>query len=205
MSTASLPDRETDELLELGARRHPDGRRPWLLVVLVLLLATPIVVLSLRHSSSHRRASAPTAAAVRSTPVRPSPVPVRDPCQGIDGCVTRTAVLPAIAALARRHLSPDVALHVRTFLVIGSGTRPSRLVERDLDAYSRSATVVIRVDHGSAATSPLTPDPPGFGSLLLHRTNLGFDVRLQYLAPETVPPMMTDLIALMRDPKLTST
>ncbi len=119
--------------------------------------------------------------------------------------MVRSNVPAGIAALARKHLSPDVVLHVQTFLVVGSRNSPSRMIERDLNAYFRSATVVIRVDHGSAATSPLTPDPPGIGSLLLHRRNAGFDVRLQYLAPETVPPMMTDLLTLMRNPQLTST
>ena len=90
-------------------------------------------------------------------------------------------------------------------MVLDSRNRPTRLVERDVTANFRSATVVIRLDHGSDVTSPLTPDPPGVGSLLLHRSNAGFDVRLQYLAPETVPPMMTDLQTLMSDPRLSST
>lgn len=116
----------------------------------------------------------------------------------------RADVPPAIAALARAHLSRDVVLHVRTVLVVGSPARPSRIIKRDVDAYSHSTTVVIRVDRGSDGTEPLTPDPPGAGSLLLHRSNAGFQVRLQYLAPETVPPMLTDLLALMKDPQLTS-
>lgn len=117
----------------------------------------------------------------------------------------RSDVPPGIAALVRRHLSPDAVLHVRTYLVAGSRNQPTRLVERDLDAYFRSATVVIRVDRSSDVTSPLTPDPPGIGSLLLHRSNGGFQVRLQYLAPETVPPTVTDLLTVMTAPQLTST
>ena len=210
MSTS--PDREVDapadELLEVGSRPPADRRRRWIVAVLAIVVAVPIIVLSLRHSSSPKPSAAPTtptSSPVSSpAPVRPSTVRLRDPCQGIAGCVVRSGVSPALAALARRHLSPDVVVRVHTYLVVDSRDRPTRLVERDLDAYYRSATVALRVDHGSDTTSALTPDPPGVGSLLLHQSNAGFTVRLQYLAPETVPPMMTDLLNLMKDPHLTT-
>jgi hypothetical protein len=34
--------------------------------------------------------------------------------------------------------------------------------------------------------------------------NAGFVVRLQYLAPETVPPVLSRLRALISDPRLTA-
>lgn len=217
MSTAPPPDRETnaspDEVLELGVHRGPDRRRRWL--VLVVVVAAGVTVLVVRLSSSHTRSAASASASARPSAVvpttlqpstdPPSTEPPRNPCAGIAHCVERSTVPARIAALARARLAPDVVLHVQTFVVAGSGTRPTRLIERDLDATFRSATVAVRVDRGADVTSPLTPDPPGVGSLLLHRRNAGFDVRLQYLAPETVPPMLTDLLTLMTAPQLTST
>ena len=64
--------------------------------------------------------------------------------------------------------------------------------------------MLIRVQRGGSGTDAIAPDPPGVGSLLLHRLNSGYLVRLQYLAPDTVPPMLDRLRALIRDPRLIS-
>jgi hypothetical protein len=118
--------------------------------------------------------------------------------------VLRAPVPPAIASLARAYLSPGVRLRVRTVVVDGLLARPSPFVERDIAAYFGSVTVLIRVQRGGSGTQQIAPDPPGVGSLLLHQDNSGFVVRLQYLAPETVPPMLVRLQALMRNPQLLS-
>jgi hypothetical protein len=146
---------------------------------------------------------------------RPAPSPAHRPppaaharthaaCLGIPHCVERTSVPPVIARLARTYLPPHVRLRVHTVLASDSVLRPSHVVERDIDAHVDSVTVLIRVQRGGPATRAIAADPPGVGSLLLHDVNAGFVVRLQYLAPETVPPMLSRLHALLRDPRLTS-
>jgi len=137
-------------------------------------------------------------------PVRPAPIASRlaDPaCRGLAGCSVRADVPPAIARLARAYLPSGADLRVRTVVAPSS---PSGFVARYIEAHVDSATVLIRVQRGGSRTRAIAPDPLGVGSLLLHRLNAGFVVRLQYLAPDTVPPMVSRLQALMRDPRLTS-
>lgn len=77
-------------------------------------------------------------------------------------------------------------------------------VARDIDAHVDSVTVLIRVRRGGSGTRAIAPDPLGVGSLLLHHVNSGLVVRLQYLAPDGVPPIVGRLRALIRDPRLVS-
>ena len=104
----------------------------------------------------------------------------------------------------RAYLPPGVRLRVHTVFAVSSVTHENRFVERDIDAFVDSVTVLIRVQRGGSGTQAIAPDPLGVGSLLLHQLNSGFVVRLQYLAPDTVPPMVGRLQALIRDPRLTS-
>jgi hypothetical protein len=113
-----------------------------------------------------------------------------------------SAVPAEIGQLAQEYLPEGVRLHVHSIIAVNSLTHGDLLVRRDIAAFVDSVTVLIRVQRGGPANSVITPDPPGFGSVLLHQTNSGFIVRLQYLAPETVPPMIDQLNALMRDPRL---
>jgi hypothetical protein len=110
----------------------------------------------------------------------------------------------AIVRLTRAYLPLHVHLRVRTVLGASSPTQENLFVAREIDAHVDSVTVLIRVQRGGPLTQEIAPDPPGVGSLLLHRITSGFVVRLQYLAPDTVPPMTARLRALMRDPRLTS-
>jgi hypothetical protein len=96
-------------------------------------------------------------------------------------------------------------LRVHTVVAVSSLTQENLLVRRDIAAAVDSVTVLIRVQRGGSAKRAITPDPLGMGSLLIHAVNSGYVIRLQYLAPETVPPMLDRLQALIRDPRLTST
>ena len=188
-----------DELLDLGGRPRRGGRWWWLGVVLLAAGAT--VWVATRPAPPDRHAAARTTA-----PTAPATAAVRhtSPCDGIAHCEVRLVVPLALEALAHKRLAPDVGLRGSTVLVVGAPHRPGRLVFRELVAYFHSATVIVRVDHSPQVTTPLAPDPPGVGSILLHRANAGFQVRLQYLAPETVPPRLADLVAFMQDPLLTT-
>jgi hypothetical protein len=95
-------------------------------------------------------------------------------------------------------------LRVRT--VVAPGARPPAkpFIAREIDAHVDSVTVLMRLQRGGSNSQEIAPDPLGVGSLLLHHVTSGFVVRLQYLAPETVPPMIGRLQALIRDPRLTS-
>jgi hypothetical protein len=95
-------------------------------------------------------------------------------------------------------------LRVRTVVAASSLAQQDPFVTRDIEAHIDSVTVLIRVQRGGSRTQQIAPDPLGVGSLLLHQINSGFVVRLQYLAPDTVPPTVGRLRALIRDPRLTS-
>jgi hypothetical protein len=123
-------------------------------------------------------------------------------CRGVPDCAVKSTVPAYIGTLARAYLPEGVRLRVRTVIAVNSLTHGELLVRRDIAAAVDSVTVLIRVQRGGPQTRAITPDPPGTGSLLLHQTNSGFIVRLQYLAPETVAPMVDRLSALMRDPRL---
>jgi hypothetical protein len=109
-----------------------------------------------------------------------------------------------IVLLAHSYLPPGVHLRVRTVVANNAVTGDHRLIARDIDAQVDSVTVLVRVRRGGPTTQAIAPDPLGVGSLLLHQLNSGYVVRLQYLAPETVPPMLARLRALIRDPRLIS-
>lgn len=119
-------------------------------------------------------------------------------------CSVRTDVPAAIGRLVRAYLPAGVQVRVRTVVAVGSLTLRNELVARDIDATGNSVSVLVRVRRGGPGRAPIVPDPLGVGSLLLHGVNAGYVVRLQYLAPETVPPMLDRLRALIRDPRLTA-
>jgi hypothetical protein len=183
---------------------EPDGRsaapgrsrrRVWWLIAALLVVGATAWALT-RPSVSSRHVAAPT---VTATP-RVDPA-----CRGVPDCAVRAHVPEVIERLARDYLPVGVRLRVRTVVAVSSLTQENLLVRRDIDAAVNSVTVLIRVQRGGSGKQAIAPDPLGVGSLLLHAVNSGFVIRLQYLAPETVPPMLSRLQALIRDPRLTST
>jgi hypothetical protein len=184
-------DEAPDELLWVPARS-----RWWGALVVVAVVAAVTVWALTRPSDAppRHRLAAPA----------PAVTAVVDACQGRAGCSVRVGIPPAIARLARVYLPPGAHLRVRTAIVPGSPTKGEVLIGREIDAQLDSVTVLIRVQRGGSGTRAIVPDPLGFGSLVLHRSTPGFVVRLQYLVPETVPPMLGRLRALIRDPRLTS-
>lgn len=196
-------DRQAADLdvLEVGrvavwpGRRWSHQRVWWLAAA---LLAVGVTALALTHpppSPSPRRV---VERAVTATP-RVAPA-----CRKLPDCSVRAEVPAAIDQLARAYLPAGVDLRVHTVVEVNSLTLGNLLVSRDIDATVDSVTVLIRVQRGGSGKHEIVPDPLGMGSLLLHGVNSGFVVRLQYLAPETVPPMVGRLQALIRDPRLTS-
>ena len=195
MSIEFLPGPEPDDVRdeELG---EPEPRRPrwtWLVVALVVVGAAGWVVT--RPSSAPPRPQASASTQPRTTRADPA-------CRGVPDCAVSSTVPADLDQLAQRYLPQGVSLHVHSVIAVNSLTHGDLLVRRDIAAFVDSVTVLIRVQRGGPANRVITPDPPGTGSLLLHLTNSGFIVRLQYLAPETVPPMADRLEALMRDPRL---
>jgi hypothetical protein len=181
-----------EELLVAPAR----SRWPAVLAVAALVVGLTVWALTRpSHGARPRPAvAAPTSAPSASAEIDPA-------CRGRAACSVRVGVPPAIARLARIYL-PGAQLRVRTVLVpapLGAG---SEFLAREVDAQNGSISVLIRIERGGSGRQVIAPDPPGVGSLLLHELNSGFVVRLQYLAPETVPPMLARLRALIRDPRL---
>jgi hypothetical protein len=185
------PDDGPDELPADAGRSR---RGLWWLVAALLVVAATAWAVT-RPTSSHRAAAAPT----RTVAPRPDPE-----CRNVPDCSVRTDVPAAVGELVRDYLPAGVHVRVHTVITVGSLTLRNQLVARDIDASVNSVSVLIRVRRGGSRTHAIVPDPLGVGSLLLHGVNRGYVVRLQYLAPETVPPMLDRLRALLRDPRLTA-
>ncbi|HEY2273631.1 MAG TPA: hypothetical protein VGH30_12705 [Jatrophihabitantaceae bacterium] len=133
--------------------------------------------------------------------VAAKPVPQ---CVGVPDCAVRDNIPASVERLVRAYLPARSKLQVKTVVAVNSLTLTDLLVERDIDVVHDSVTVLIRVQRGVDGTSEIVHAPPGVGSLLLHHNSSGYVVRLQYLAPETVPPMLDRLRELTRDPRLES-
>lgn len=205
------PDAGDEELLD----PPQPGRRGvwWVLAALVAgLTVWALVRSSAPPSRPLARPSSPAATSTAPVPTSPSRVgppstarmPVEPGCRAPTRCSVRSGVPAAIARLVRTHLPPGAHVRVRTFVAAGSSAREKSVVARYIDAHVDSVTVLIRVQRGGSGRQEIVPDPLGVGSLLLHRTNSGYVVRLQYLAPDTVPPVLGRLRALIRDPRLTA-
>jgi hypothetical protein len=185
----------------LGSRRWDEPgwsrRRVWWLVPALLAVGATVwaVTRPSPASLSVRRV------AERAATATPSVDPA---CRKVPDCSVRADVPAAIDRLAHAYLPAGVDVRVHTVVAVNSLTLGNLLVSRDIDATVDSVTVLIRVRRGGPDKHDIVPDPQGMGSLLLHGINSGFVIRLQYLAPETVPPMVGRLQALIRDPRLTS-
>ena len=180
---------ELDEELAISGRRQSG----WL--VLVALLAVGAVAWALT-----RPAPTPKRVAASTTPVATR---ASSACRGVVHCTVRAGVPVGIDRLVRAYLPSGVRLRVHTAVLKDARTAETHVVGRDIEAFAGSVTVLIRVQRGGDGTEAITADPPGVGSLLLHHVNGGYLVRLQYLAPDTVPPSLDRLRALIRDPRLT--
>lgn len=204
---------------DAGDEELPDPPQPWRRTVWWVLaaLGAGLTVWALVRPSAPpsrplARPSSPAATSTAPAPASPSRagppsrarVPVAPGCRAPARCSVRSGVPAAIARLVRTHLPPGAHVRVRTFVAAGSSARETSVVARYIDAHVDSVTVLIRVQRGGPGTQEIAPDPLGVGSLLLHRVNSGFVLRLQYLAPDTVPPVLGRLRALIRDPRLTA-
>ncbi|GAB2476010.1 hypothetical protein [Jatrophihabitans fulvus] len=186
--------------------RPPPRRGRVVAALATVLLAGAVAVVVLQPEDDTGPTPTPTTASLRPSPVPvlPRPSPVADPCRRVPRCVVDATVPVPLRQLARSYLPPGVRLVVRTVRSIDPGTGRTDLVTRDVEALVDSVRIVVRVQHGGPTTREIVPDPPGVGSLLLHTRNAGFTVRLQYLAPSTVPPPSDRLRAFMADRRLTS-
>jgi hypothetical protein len=200
-----IADEAGDELPPPPPARH---RRWWPLVA--ALAAGTLLVWSLTRPDGHRHpqpdhAAAPTAAAptgaAPSAAVSARAVPQ---CRGVPDCAVHNGVPLSIERLVHAYLPITARLRVHTVVAVNSLTLTDLLVERTIKVVHDSVTVLIRVQRGVAGTREIVHAPPGMGSLLLHSVASGYIVRLQYLAPETVPPMLGQLRQLTRDPRLES-
>ncbi|HZC53105.1 MAG TPA: hypothetical protein VE441_11470 [Mycobacterium sp.] len=190
--SGAVPGEAPEERLDVPAR---SGWRGWWVLAMLVAGVTvwALTVSSQAPPARHRAGPAPTMSARADRP-----------CRGLAGCSVRGGVPPAIVRLARAYLPPGVQLRVRTVVAAASRTGGTLFVARDIDAHVDSVTVLIRVRRAGSGTQQIVPDPFGVDSLLLHQVNSGFVVRLQYLAPDNVAPMVNRLRALLRDPRLTS-
>lgn len=173
------------------------GRRPWRRFVAAAVVCLAALGWWAATRPTVGPATRPSAQPVHHAAHQPAPE-----CRGLPDCSVHLGVPAALARLAREYLPAGARVRVRTVIEVDSLTHRDLLVARDVDAALGSVSVHIRVQRGGPATRAIVADPLGVGSLLLHRINSGFVVRLQYLAPDDVPPMLSRLQALIGDPRL---
>ena len=128
-------------------------------------------------------------------------------CHVVSDCSVDTAVPGAAAVAIEKALGsqPLSGITVRTITQTNSLTLNEQLVRRDFRVTTHgSVTLLIRVQRGGPKHTAIGPDPLGIDSLLLSGNASGYTVRLQYLAPETMPPALGRLRALLHDPRLES-
>lgn len=183
-----------------GTDEPPRARRPrwWLPLGAALVIAAGTAwALTRPHSGTPAPVSTPP----------PAPAQVAKPvpeCRGVPDCAVRQRVPNKLADAVRQALPGTRSVRVHSFVALNSMTGGSLLVRRDIEVTAGSVSLVIRVQRGGNGVRELVHAPPGVGSLLLHTDASGYTVRLQYLAPETVPPMIVLLRQLTRDPRLES-
>ena len=177
---------------------EPPPRHRWWWPLVIAVLAIVVVVSAVVHDRAQRQPAPTHDLAVAPVTTRADPA-----CRGVPDCAVRSHVPGSLTALVRAYL-PAGHLHVHTVVAVNSLTLTDLLVERDITASSGSVTVLIRIERGVSGRHEIVAAPPGVGSLLLHADASGYVVRLQYLAPETVPPRVTQLRQLTRDPRLES-
>jgi hypothetical protein len=122
----------------------------------------------------------------------------------VPDCAVRAGIPKALDAVVRQYLPATSAIHVHSYLATNSLTGGSQLVQRDIDAMAGSVNVLISVRRAGSAEHEIVDAPLGVGSLIVRRESSGYAVLLQYLAPETVPPTLSQLRMLARDPRLES-
>jgi hypothetical protein len=138
------------------------------------------------------------------TSVSPAPDRVVAACHGVPDCAVRADVPQALDAVVRHYLPTTSTIRVHSYLAVNTLTGGTLLVQRDIDARAGSVSVLISVRRAGNGAREIVDAPLGTGSLVLRRESSGFVVLLQYLAPETVPPTLSQLRLLARDPRLES-
>ena len=195
MTIEFLPSHEPDEEPVEQAEAARPRRNLWWLAVVLLVIGATAWALTRPQAARHDVAAPSVTVSASAEPA----------CRDVPDCSVSKDVPAAIDDVVHTYLPADLQLHVHSVTTVGSLTLRNQLVARDIEASADSVTVLIRVRRGGSGIHAIAPDPLGTGSLLLHAVNAGFVVRLQYLAPDTVPPMLDRLRALIRDPRLTST
>lgn len=127
-------------------------------------------------------------------------------CHVVPDCSVDSAIPGAAAVAIEKALGsrPLSGITVRTITQTNSLTLTQELVRRDFRVTEGSVSVLIRVQRGGPKHTAIGPDPLGVDSLLISGNVSGYTVRLQYLAPETLPPALGRLRALLHDPRLES-
>ncbi len=191
----------SDDVPERTDDLTPPPRRRWRwALVAVAAVGVGAVWVATRPSADR-----PVARPIQHVPtVAPAPARVVAACRGVPDCATRDDVPTELNAVVRQYLPTASAIRVHSYFAINTLTGGSLLVQRDIDASAGSVSVLISVRRAGDGAREIVDPPPGVGSLVLHRVSSGFVVLLQYLAPETVPPTLSNLRLLARDPRLES-
>jgi hypothetical protein len=188
------------------------GRSWWLLGVAVLgavalswALTRPVEPASRKPQAAPSATSSSGESASRKPQAAPSATSSsgESTCRGAPAC-TRTSRIPQpLRRVIDRYLPQAASIEVRSYLAQRAGV--SYLAEREIDVVIGSVSVLIAVRRDldtRRRPSAIVTAPPGVGSVLVHSEPEGFAVDLQYLAPETVPPTLSRLRMLARDPAL---
>jgi hypothetical protein len=195
------------EFLSDGAADAPEPpprrRRPfWWGLAAVALAAAAVVWVLTRPSPP----AAPPVAQPNRVPV-PTASVSRDVCNGAAFCAVSLLIPQPLRAAVRHYLPTAQELRVHSHVAQTATSGAAYLAAREIEIRTPSATVLIAVHRlftPVSRASAIVDAPLGFGSAVVHRQTGAFDIDVQYVAPETVPPTLSILRVLARDPRLES-
>lgn len=197
------------EFVEEPVPSGPDDppRRPrlWWLVAAVLIVAAASAWALTRPSQPPQPprplalpSDHPVGTAPPSDPRAPS-------CHGAPFCMASLDIPTGVRAAVLHYLPATATLSVQSYIGRSLSTGSRYLSDRDIEARAGSVSVLIslRRELGAVPTAaPIVVAGDGFGSIVVHHDTGVYFVVLQYLAPETVPPVLSGLRMLARDIRL---
>jgi hypothetical protein len=187
--------------------RSPAVLRRLLIAALVIVVGAVLIGRAATSHKDNRPLAGPT-------PPAPSPSIASsaadavgvDSCPKASYCRSSPQVPAAAAAALRQYLPAFGALTVTTVTRKDAASDPAGLWSRLIETHSAAIDLLILI-RGTDMPQPkptiaLTPTPPGLASAFLRTNAAGYEVDVQWTAPDTQPPPITALTALSKDDRL---
>jgi hypothetical protein len=186
--------------------RSPAVRRRLLVAALVIVVGAVLIG---RAATSHKQPQA-VASPVPAPATRTAPSPFDavgvGSCPKAAYCQSSPHVPAAAVAALKQYLPAFGALTVTTVTRKDAASDPAGLWSRLIEAHSAAIDLLILI-RGTDTPQPkptiaLAPTPPGLASAFVRTNAAGYEVDVQWTAPDTQPPPITQITALSKDDRL---